>query len=63
MTAAGRAHILPAQANEPRRDEMSGKARRSSGGDLAWIIPFYVIILSAIVFFFWQMAQYNLLGH
>ena len=31
--------------------------------DAAWIVPFFAIITSAVVFFFWQMAQYHLLSH
>jgi hypothetical protein len=36
---------------------------KSKRVDAAWIIPFFAIITSAVVFFFSQMAQYNLLPH
>ena len=33
------------------------------GGDTGWIVPFYLVIISGIVFFFAQVAQYGLLPH
>ena len=28
-----------------------------------WMIPFFAIITSGLLFFFWQVAEYGLLNH
>jgi hypothetical protein len=42
---------------------MSEITKSGRYADATWIIPFFMIITSALGFFFWQMAQYNLLPH
>lgn len=38
-------------------------SRPSRHADVVWIVPFFVIITTALGFFFCQMAQYSLLPH
>jgi hypothetical protein len=43
--------------------EVTEPSHRRAAGDAAWMIAFFAIITSGIVFFFWQMAEYGMLVH
>jgi hypothetical protein len=56
--ARGRA-LAAATASTPAGDASEPRV----SGDTAWIVPFFAIITSGVVFFFSQVAQFGLLPH
>jgi hypothetical protein len=61
MTGLSVAHTFPApQGSEHWRDIVQ---ETNPTSDLAWILPFFAVLIAAVGFFFWEVGQYtNVLG-